>query len=107
MLHAAYEPTEETIAAVAEGMRLLDLDNPRDIAGWREALTPDVLADVFGVDGATLRVGTHGAESGHDGVSCQASSKAVGVTQAVFASCKNRRHAQRRVLCAHGFDCSS
>ena len=55
LLHAATEATEATIAALEEGMRLLDPDNLQGIAGWREALPPERLADLLGVDLKTAR----------------------------------------------------
>jgi DNA polymerase elongation subunit (family B) len=54
--HGTGTPSEETLAALQEGIRLLDPDNPRTIVGWREALpTAEALATVLGCDADRAR----------------------------------------------------
>jgi hypothetical protein len=49
VLHSAHEPLPETWAALEAALRLLDPDNTEGIAGWREALSAQALADELGV----------------------------------------------------------
>jgi hypothetical protein len=47
--HGATTPSPQTLAALREGMRLLDPDDPQSIAGWREVLaTPEAVAETLG-----------------------------------------------------------
>jgi hypothetical protein len=47
--HRAGSLSTQTLAALQEGMRLLDPDDPRCIVGWREMLTtPEALVEALG-----------------------------------------------------------
>jgi hypothetical protein len=47
--HGTTTPSPQTLAALQEGMHLLDPDNPQSIVGWREALpTQEAVAETLG-----------------------------------------------------------
>ena len=81
VLHAVTEATEETIAALAAGMQLLDPDNPQGIAGWRETLPPQMLAGVLGVDGDTARTLHQGRRTWSEAQRAQLTLAAVSLRQ--------------------------
>jgi hypothetical protein len=55
VLHDAHEPLPETWEALETALRLLDPSNPEGIAGWREALSVEALAEVLGISPRTAQ----------------------------------------------------
>jgi hypothetical protein len=65
-MRTAYEPSPETLAAMEQAMQLLDPDHPQSIAGWREVLTPEGVADLLDVTSDNARAHLRGQRTWTD-----------------------------------------